>query len=52
VSVCIYCDLDEDIIEEFDIPSLLAYNSGDKSFLPELEKLEKKYKPINKLPSI
>jgi hypothetical protein len=37
-------------IGEIDIPSLLAFNTGNKSFLPELVELEKKYISSDKLP--
>ena len=37
-------------IGDFDIGKLVAFNTGDKSFLPELEKLEKKYISKEKLP--
>lgn len=37
-------------IGEFDIPSIIAYNTGDKSFLPELIELEKKYTDVKTLP--
>lgn len=37
-------------IGAIDIPSLLAFNTGDKSFLPELVELENKYISSDKLP--
>lgn len=37
-------------IGEFDIGALLAYNTGDKSHLPELVELEKLYKSQEELP--
>jgi len=37
-------------IGEFDILSIIAYNTGDKSFLPELIELEKKYTDLKTLP--
>jgi len=37
-------------IGEFDIPSLLAFNTGDKSFLPELMALEKIHTDAKTLP--
>jgi len=37
-------------IGEFDIASMLAYNTGDKSSLPELFELEKLYKSKEELP--
>lgn len=40
------------MIGEFGIPSLLAYNTGDKSYIPELDEFEKKYKYPDELPPI
>jgi hypothetical protein len=37
-------------IGEFDIPSLIAFNTGNKSFLPELKALEKTYTDVKTLP--
>ncbi len=37
-------------IGEFNIASLIMYNMGDKSFLPELIELEKKYIDVPTLP--
>jgi len=37
-------------IGEFDILHMLAYNTGDKSYLPELVELEKLYKSRDELP--
>ena len=37
-------------IGEFDLSHLLAYNTGDKSYLPELLELEKLYKTKHDLP--
>jgi len=40
------------LIGEFDIGSMIAYNTGDKSYIPELIEIEKVYKSAEELPPL
>ncbi len=45
-----YLPLEELFIGEFNIASLIMYNMGDLSFLPELIELDLKYIDVKTLP--